>query len=170
MFFVLWSDKEILSVNLCTGTLSNQIRCRGSLHCYTDCGFGWDNAGLCDSKVGLEGCSSWVARLGPHPHTPLKHGAQLSHSAGVLLEHAHPCVIVQSFIDTSSCQKKHCKSPNLANLLVMGGNSREPEGGRSPLSLNNQTTRYCPSAPPHHSLTFQSRPPTPPRPFYCNPN
>lgn len=102
--FVPWSDKGVLSVNSSTDTLSIRMRCRGSQF-YTDGGFGRDNAGLCDSKVGLEGCSSWVARLGPHPHDPLKLGAGLSCSAGVLLERAHPCVIVQSFTYTSPCQK-----------------------------------------------------------------
>lgn len=32
----------------------------------------WDNVGPCNSKVALEGCSSRVARLGPHPHAPSK--------------------------------------------------------------------------------------------------
>lgn len=105
VFFVLWSDKDFLSVKLCADAPSNQLRCRGSLQFYTDGEFGWDNAGLCDSKLGLEGCSSWVARLGPHPHAQPKLGARLRCSAGVHLERAHPCVIVQNFIYTSHCQK-----------------------------------------------------------------
>lgn len=74
------------------------------LQFHTDGWIGEDNAGLCDYIVSLEGCSSWAARLGPHPHTPLKLGVRLSCSAGFLSEHAHPCVIVQSFIHTSFCQ------------------------------------------------------------------
>lgn len=104
VFFALWSDKEVLSLKLCSDTPSNGLRCRGSLQFYTDGEFVWDNVGLCDCEVGLEGCTSWVARLGPHPHAPSKLGARLSCSAGVFLEHAHPCVIVQSFIYTSPRQ------------------------------------------------------------------
>lgn len=78
----------------------------GSLQFNTDGGNGGNNAGLCDYNVGLEGCSKWAARLGPHPHTPLKLEVGLSFSEGFLSECAHPCVIVQSFIYTSFCQNR----------------------------------------------------------------
>lgn len=106
-------------------------------------------------KVGLEGCSSWVARLGPHPHAPLKLGARLSHSAGGFFRACPPVCHCSkaSYTPFYAKKKKHCKPPNLPILLIIGGDSQEPEGGRSPLRLHSLATRRRPSPPPHIPAT-----------------